>query len=229
MRRVLKLELKHALLAGGLFFGVESLGAQELDSAEIEGLRVRVEELSEELGAVREVLSEQQASMQRLESTLLRRYIELDHRITGTDASSSADASEELAGAPFQLRLQAAVSLVEQEEYAQAEDMLADLLVELPEDHDAPLAWYWLGEIQLHRESMDSAEQSFGYLIAAYPGHWRVPAATYRLGEVHRQRGDVDRARIQFNRVIDRYPQSAAARVAELALDAIQEEDYGGR
>lgn len=193
--------------------------AQPVERSEVEGLRTRVTELTAEIEQLRGELRSQRGSIEQLERSLLQRFIELDRKIGA--ATGGEDSQTAAAVGDFQTRLQGAVTLIERGDLEKAEKELSTLLLEQPNASDAPLAWYWLGELQLNAGSLDGAEQAFGYLIAAYPDHWRVPASTYSLGEVFRRKGELDRARVQYHRVLERFPESPAARLAELSLDGL--------
>ena len=45
------------------------------------------------------------------------------------------------------------------------------------ESDETPLAYFWLGEINLSKGNLAVATQNFNTLIGLYPAHWRVPSS----------------------------------------------------
>ena len=83
------------------------------------------------------------------------------------------------------------------------------------ESDETPLAYFWLGEINLSNGNPAVATQNFNTLIGLYPSHWRVPLAKYKLGTIYLEQGDKDRALAQFESVIKDFPESSAAKLPE--------------
>jgi|TARA_X000000950_G_scaffold228043_1_gene275338 TolA-binding protein len=95
--------------------------------------------------------------------------------------------------------------------------------INLPEKNEqTPLAYFWLGELNLNLEDYEQSIQDFNTLIGLYPGHWRTPLAKYKLGVIYLEEGDSERAREQFKLVIDEFPESSAAEASRVALDGLK-------
>ena len=201
--------------------------AQQDEIDPVSAIVVRqLEDMRRELTLMRQVLEQQENKISRLERRLNQNYIELDRRVRNLRSGDAPDPAAEVGGvAPaagdFRSRLQTALGFVESGQLAVAQTTLSELLLLEPEHVDAPLAWYWLGEVNLQLRKYEDAEQAFSYLIAVYEKHWRVPASAFKLGEVYRSRGELQKARIQYSRVVERYPDSPAARLSALAMDTM--------
>ena len=95
--------------------------------------------------------------------------------------------------------------------------------INLPEKNEqTPLAYFWLGELNLNLGDYGQSIQDFNTLIGLYPGHWRTPLAKYKLGVIYLEEGDSERAGEQFKLVIDEFPESSAAEASRVALDGLK-------
>jgi TolA-binding protein len=95
--------------------------------------------------------------------------------------------------------------------------------INLPEKNEqTPLAYFWLGELNLNLGDYEQSIQDFNTLIGLYPGHWRTPLAKYKLGVIYLEEGDSERAGEQFKLVIDEFPESPAAEASRVALDGLK-------
>ena len=90
------------------------------------------------------------------------------------------------------------------------------------ESDETPLAYFWLGEINLSNGNLAVATQNFNTLIGLYPSHWRVPLAKYKLGTIYLEQGDKDRALAQFEIVIKDFPESSAAKASRESLSSLE-------
>ena len=90
------------------------------------------------------------------------------------------------------------------------------------ESDETPLAYFWLGEINLSNGNFAVATQNFNTLIGLYPSHWRVPLAKYKLGTIYLEQGDRDRALAQFESVIKDFPESSAAKASRESLSSLE-------
>jgi tol-pal system protein YbgF len=90
------------------------------------------------------------------------------------------------------------------------------------ESDETPLAYFWLGEINLSNGNLAVATQNFNTLVGLYPAHWRVPLAKYKLGTIYLEQGDKDRAIAQFESVIKDFPESSAAKASRESLSSLE-------
>ncbi len=90
------------------------------------------------------------------------------------------------------------------------------------ESDETPLAYFWLGEINLSNGNLAVATQNFNTLIGLYPAHWRVPLAKYKLATIYLEQGDEDRAVAQFESVVRDFPESSAAKASRESLSSLE-------
>ena len=90
------------------------------------------------------------------------------------------------------------------------------------ESDETPLAYFWLGEINLSKGNLAVATQNFNTLIGLYPAHWRIPLAKYKLGTIYFEQGDKGRALAQFESIIKDFPDSSAAKASRESLSSLE-------
>ena len=90
------------------------------------------------------------------------------------------------------------------------------------ESDETPLAYFWLGEINLSNGNLAVATQNFNTLIGLYPAHWRVPLAKYKLATIYLEQGDEDRAVAQFESIVRDFPESSAAKASRESLSSLE-------
>lgn len=201
-------------------------------------LFVRVQELQQEVMRLNGLVEEQGNQIRTLKEQSLERYMDLDRRLAGGDASAAVSVAGE--GEPSKLpeaRMQAgdvsaeqpgegdayraAYALVRGQEFDAAVRSFKQFLQRYPDGRYAPNAHYWLGELYLALKpaAPELARQSFTLLLDEYPDNAKVPDAMYKLGQVHYVKGNRDRAREYLNRVIREHSDSAAADLAREFID----------
>ncbi len=89
----------------------------------------------------------------------------------------------------------AAYDLLKQRQVDAAITAFSDLLIDHPEGKYAANAHYWLGEIFLLKNDLESSRQWFTRLLEGFPGHRKVPDAQFKLGKVYHLLGDPDQAK----------------------------------
>ena len=90
------------------------------------------------------------------------------------------------------------------------------------ESDETPLAYFWLGEINLSNGNLAVATQNFNTLVGLYPAHWRVPLAKYKLATIYLEQGDEDRAVAQFESVVRDFRESSAAKASRESLSSLE-------
>ena len=90
------------------------------------------------------------------------------------------------------------------------------------ESDETPLAYFWLGEINLSNGNLAVATQNFNTLVGLYPAHWRVPLAKYKLATIYLEQGDEDRAVAQFESIVRDFPESSAAKASRESLSSLE-------
>lgn len=207
-----------------------------------------IEQMRQELMELRGQLEEQGFQLERLQQENRDRYLDLDERIsrlnqsggktvasgsrspsttttpvkkaTGKSGSSSkVSGNEALKGE--EEAYQAAFGLIRGKQFDQAREALKKQLTAYPKGRYADNAQYWLGEVEMAQGQYQPARDAFQSVLNDYPGSPKVPDASYKLGRLHDLLGDKDKARSLLESVIKKYPDTAAARLSDTYLRAM--------
>jgi tol-pal system protein YbgF len=115
-----------------------------------------------------------------------------------------------------------AIILIQKGNLVEAVNALNNFVTNNQDDEQTPLAYFWLGELNLSQNNLALSIQNFNTLIGLYPAHWRVPLAKYKLGAIYLEQGNTNRAKTQFEFVIAEYPDSSAAKASRESLDSLE-------
>lgn len=202
-------------------------------------LFMQLQQMQQEIAALRGMLEEQQNQIQRLQQEGLERYQELDGRLSQPQFGAAEQAgsaspvnapTQQPSSRPPQPSQQpgnpekeqafydAAYSLIQARDFTTAEQAFNAFLARYPDGKYSANAHYWLGEVNLVNDDLQGAGQAFATVIQNWPEHSKVPDSTYKLAEVERRLGRYERAKAMFERVIEQYPNSSAARLAQQEL-----------
>ncbi len=200
--------------------------------------------LQQEVLELRGLLEEQAFQIKKLKQQRTDDYLDLDRRISTlggasqTPSSVSAATDEPASGnsgstsvidntqAPTantavngdeSAAYRSAYNLLKARQVDQAVTAFSDLLIDYPEGQYAANAHYWLGEIFLLKNELESARQWFTRLLDGFPGHRKVPDAQFKLGKVYDLMGDKTRARSLLEAVAG--SDANAARLAKRYLE----------
>ena len=200
--------------------------------------------LQQEVLELRGLLEEQAFQIKKLKQQRTDDYLDLDRRIsalggtnqvsaspsstTGEPEGEKADAGSEnysdqsspsntaVSGDEGAL-YRSAYNLLKGRQVDQAVTAFSDLLIDFPEGQYAANAHYWLGEIFLLKNELESARQWFTRLLEGFPGHRKVPDAQFKLGKVYDLMGDKAQARTLLEAVAG--SDANAARLAKQYLE----------
>lgn len=200
-------------------------------------LFIQVQELQQEVMRLNGMVEQQANEIRVLKEQSLERYMDLDRRLAGGGARTSAPvpgAVERQVSSPEAQNgrinaeqpgegdaYRAAYALVRSQEFDAAVTSFKQFLDRYPDGRYAPNAHYWLGELYLvvKPAAPELARQSFTLLLDEYPQNAKVPDAMYKLGQVHYVKGNRDKAREYLDRVIREHGDSAAANLAREFID----------
>lgn len=199
-------------------------------------LFLQLQQLQDEVAALRGTLEEQQNEIQRLQQDSLDRYQELDRRLntnsgaglskqgtapsTDTSGSATGKATNPQPADPDKEKLyyDAAYDLIRQKDFQRASQAFAAFLNRYPQSQYAGNAQYWLGEVSLAKGDLNAAEQAFTKVGQNYPNHGKVPDSLYKLAGVERRLGNQEKADGLLQQVVSQYPDSSAAKLAQNEL-----------
>lgn len=203
-------------------------------------LFLQLQQMQQEIAALRGMVEEQQHRINRLEEDSKDRFQALDSRISqgngsaaDTAAAGSGLSPDEngaqqqpvtAAGDPAkeQQFYEAAYSLIQARDFDRAQQAFTAFLGRYPQGKYAANAHYWLGEIGLVKNDLQAAGKAFATVIEDWPQHAKVPDSTYKLAVVEQRLGRYERAEALYRQVISQFPDSSAANLARQDLQRIQ-------
>ena len=202
-----------------------------------------VQQLQDEVRALRGQIEQQDYRLKQMERQQLDRYRDLDRRISSLSSApqtaASADAvRNDNAAAPTVASgsttstskpemvqadaapgdaeaYRAAFGLVRERNFPKAADAFEQFIKDYPQSARLPNAYYWLGEINLAEQKPEMARESFMQVITNFADHRKAPDAAYKLGIVYDQLGDSKKSNEYLDMVITKYPDSSAVRLAK--------------
>jgi tol-pal system protein YbgF len=205
--------------------------ATELDTLreEMRQLRGQVESLTHE--------SETAATRQR------DQYLDLDQRLqslgrggggfapgaaAGAGAGAAVSAAQAGAlpvpGGDDRANYQAALELLKQGRYPQAEAAFSAFMDAFPASDLADNAQYWLGETHYVNRQFQQALAAFQVVLDRYPDSRKLPDALLKVGFCNYELGQYAEARNALESVLQSYPDSTAARLAQQRLEKMSSE-----
>lgn len=107
-----------------------------------------------------------------------------------------------------------------------AEAKFSDFLWKHPNSDLAPMATFWLGEINLHKwmnDNLDTnflnkASNYFQIIISDYHMHAKYKDALLKMGIIEKKKGNVSKAEEYFRKIINLFPNTSAANLANINL-----------
>ena len=198
--------------------------SQASENREFIELYLKIQTLEKEIASLRNELEVMQTQLDFYQNKNLELINTLDSRLTSvmsiedlqkievqtTDETKSLNTYDE------------AILLIRKGLLSDALNSLSVYIQNSPESENTPLAYFWMGEINLTNENLAVATQNFNTLVGLYPTHWKVPLAKFKLGSIYLEQGSLDRAAAQFESVIKEYPQSSAAKASSEALSSLE-------
>lgn len=202
-------------------------------AAELETLRTEVRELRGNVDALQHE-AEGAATRQR------DQYLDLDQRLQSLERRTRG--GEPLSAAPGDgpepgvvgalpavggdesANYQAALELLRQGRYPQAEAAFTQFLADFPESELSDNARYWLAETHYVNREFETALAGFQGVIENYPNSRKVPDALLKAGYCQYELERWDDARSSLEAVVEQFPDSTAARLASQRLERMRAE-----
>ncbi len=191
-----------------------------------------LQQLQQEVGQLRGQLEQQAHLIEKLQSDLRSRYMDLDQRLAGLQEQQKnpapAAATEAApASATIEEEKKAYLAAYETFRAGGADKAIPPMLAfvkRYPNSSFAPNAWYWLGEFYLNASTPDpvSARKHFETVLTSYSDHARAPAALYKIGSILDLQGKPQEAAQKMKDLLAKYPKSAEAALAESYLKALE-------
>ena len=196
-----------------LFFIHSSFLISEDDNVEVDLLFLKIQELESEIAELRNILESQDYLIQKLiqesaddsESSEDYSNIASDNtvRFAGIDDTRS---KEEV--------YKTAIQSLQDQDFEKASSLFKFFVDNFKDEEKLPLSIFWLGEIALIQNNLQSSQEYFLQLVNLYPSHYRTPLAHKKIGDIFLKKNEIDKAKDKYNYVIREYPNDAASSLA---------------
>ncbi len=162
-------------------------------------------------------------------------YVDLDERLQALEesvtiasaAATGAGVGElPVPGGSDRDNYQAALEMIKEQHYDDAEVAFKQFLVSFPDSQMADNAQYWLAESYYVTGRFDQALQAFTVVVDDYPRSRKVPDALLKMGFCSYELKHWDNARASLGRVQADFADTTAARLAEQRLQRMTEEGH---
>ena len=203
---------KHRIIFS-LFFIYSSFLISEDDNVEVDLLFLKIQELESEIAELRNILESQDYLIQKLiqesaddsESSEDYSNIASDNtvRFAGIDDTRS---KEEV--------YKTAIQSLQDQDFEKASSLFKFFVDNFKDEEKLPLSIFWLGEIALIQNNLQSSQEYFLQLVNLYPSHYRTPLAHKKIGDIFLKKNEIDKAKDKYNFVIREYPNDAASSLA---------------
>ena len=207
----------------------------------------QLQDLQQEVMALRGLVEAQQNRIDRLEREQRDRYLDLDRRLSlaGTATAPTTPGqgplvtdggmgvplvTDPVTGEPVETgpldersAYERAFALTREKRFEEAIPAFRRVIDDYPGGQYVPNAWYWLGELYLAlpEPDLELARQSFVQVVQLWPDNRKVPDARYKLGVVYDRLGEPEQARAYLEQVVREHADSPAARLASSYLDQL--------
>ena len=119
---------------------------------------------------------------------------------------------------------QAALELLRQGRYPQAEAAFTEFLAGFPDSELRDNAQYWLAETHYVNREFEKALAGFRAVIENHPNSGKLPDAMLKAGFCEYELERWDDARASLEAVVAQFPDSTAARLASQRLERMRAE-----
>ncbi len=189
----------------------------------------RVQMLQQEILSLRDEIEFLRRDIDRLEKRnrdfyqdLDRRLLELEQKGVVAQPNESTDLPEQSLAASEKL-YNDAFDLLMNGNYAQAQQLLKQLIEKFPADPLIPNAWYWVGEAYYVQAQFKEALKAFETVSQQFPNANKESDALLKQGFCLIEMGDTNRAIQRLKQVRERYPNSQADTLAAQKLRELKQ------
>lgn len=193
---------------------------------------------------VRELRGQAESLQYEAEGTAVRQrdqYLDLDQRLQSLERRTRGEAGEigsappagnrapaggalPAPGGDDRANYQAALELLKEGRYPQAEAAFTQFLTDFSNSDLADNAQYWLGETHYVNREFEPALTAFQRVLDQYPNSRKTPDALLKVGFCQYELQRYGEARSALETAVERFPDSTAARLASQRLDRMRAE-----
>ena len=198
--------------------------AQESSDKEFVELYLKIQNLEKEIATLRNEIEIIQTQLDFYQEKNLQKINEIDSKLISLMSIEDLQKSEAIIERDDQIlnSYDQAILLIRKGQLNEALSALNAFVQTNSDSDDTPLAYFWMGEINLTNGNLAVATQNFNTLVGLYPTHWKVPLAKFKLGTIYKEQGNKERAVALFESVIKEYPDSSAAKASAETLSSLE-------
>ena len=198
--------------------------AQESSDKEFIELYLKIQNLEKEIATLRNEIEIIQTQLDFYQEKNLQKINEIDSKLISLMSIEDLQESEAIVESDDQIlnSYDQAILLIRKGQLNEALSALNAFVQTNNDSDDTPLAYFWMGEINLTNGNLAVATQNFNTLVGLYPTHWKVPLAKFKLGTIYFEQGNKERAVALFESVIKEYPDSSAAKASAETLSSLE-------
>ena len=198
--------------------------AQESSDKEFVELYLKIQNLEKEIATLRNEIEIIQTQLDFYQEKNLQKINEIDSKLISLMSIEDLQKSEAIIERDDQIlnSYDQAILLIRKGQLNEALSALNAFVQTNSDSDDTPLAYFWMGEINLTNGNLAVATQNFNTLVGLYPTHWKVPLAKFKLGTIYIKQGNKERAVALFESVIKEYPDSSAAKASAETLSSLE-------
>jgi tol-pal system protein YbgF len=188
-------------------------------SANLAATGTKVEQLSNDLGAVRDSVADVNSKVAKLATAIADISAKLDILITKPEAPKPDGAAYTTSATPppgmtSEKLYENATTDRRKGNNDLALQQFTDFLKWYGNTDLAPNAQFQIGTILFNTEKLDDALKAFDLVLTQYPENAKTPEAIYMKGMVYFKQGDKAKAANEFRTVSKRFPRTDAGKLA---------------
>ena len=209
------------LIASFLSFNIL---AQENSDKEFIELYLKIQNLEKEIATLRNEIEVIQTQLDFYQEKNIQKINEIDSKLISLMSIEDLQKSEAIVERDDKVlnSYDEAILLIRKGQLNEALRALNAFVQSNNDSDDSPLAYFWMGEINLTNGNLAVATQNYNTLIGLYPAHWKVPLAKFKLGTIYYKQGNKERAVVLFESIIREYPDSSAAKASAETLSSLE-------
>jgi tol-pal system protein YbgF len=198
--------------------------AQDSGDKEFIELYLKIQSLEKEIAILRNEIEVMQTQLDFYQTNNAEKISNIDAKLTSIMSIEDLQRSQPLIEQPEQVlnTYDQAILLIRKGRLNEALSALNTFVQVNNDSENTPLAYFWMGEINLTNGNLAVATQNYNTLVGLYPTHWKVPLAKFKLGTIYLEQGNNVRAIAQLENVIKEFPESSAAKASAETLSSLE-------
>jgi tol-pal system protein YbgF len=141
-------------------------------------------------------------------------------------AASKAAPLPATSSSPQDQIYQQALSLVKQQNYAQAIKLFNSYIAQFPKGQHVAGCHLWLGEVYQKTGQTNAAASEFQTVVNQFPNSKEVPSAILKLGFMASEQNNYKQAKSFFTTVQKQYPNTSASQLATVQVEQLTRAGY---